>query len=443
MSAPVNRVFGGLFLATLYVALVLSPLLLMLVPPRPVARSFSHELTVALGFVALVQIGLQFVLVARFRRLTEPYGIDAILRYHRHIGMLSLAVLLAHVVLATIARPGLAPTLLRPWRTGWPIGSALVATLALVLLVALSIHRRRLHLSYEVWRGTHAALGVVLLALSLLHIAGAGAYVNTPAKWAVWIGFVVAVLGVYAYLRLVKPLQQARAPYRVVDVKPELGRTWTLTLAPVGHEGLRFLPGQFVWLKLGTSPFTPQEHPFSFSSSAEHPQRLEFGIKALGDFTATIAATAPGTLAYLDGPHGSMSVDLYPAPGYVFIAGGIGVTPIVSMLRTMADRGDRRPCLLIYADDSWERMPYRDDLMELQRRMELDVVHVVERPPTDWGGEVGHVDAALLQRRLPQERIERDYFVCGPNPMIDAMEDLLVARGVSSAAIHSERFTLV
>ena len=109
----------------------------------------------------------------------------------------------------------------------------------------------------------------------------------------------------------------------------------------------------------------------------------------------------------------------------------------------MADRGDQRPCLLIFADDSWERMPFRDDLTALQRRMELDVVLVVEKPPADWGGEVGQVDAALLQRRLPQERIERDYFVCGPNPMIDAMEGLLMARGVAPGAIHSERFTLV
>ena len=206
---------------------------------------------------------------------------------------------------------------------------------------------------------------------------------------------------------------------------------------------MRFLPGQFVWLKLGASPFNGQEHPFSFSSSAEHPERLEFGIKELGDFTTTIGETPVGTLAFLDGPHGSMSIDRYPAAGYVFIAGGVGVTPIVSMLRTMADRGDARPCLLIYADDSWERMPFREQIAELEGRMELDIVYVVEHPEEGWGGETGFVDAAMLERCLPRERIRRDYFVCGPNPMIDAVEDLLLARGVAAGAIHSERFTLV
>ena len=64
-------------------------------------------------------------------------------------------------------------------------------------------------------------------------------------------------------------------------------------------------------MKLGRSPYTLQEHPFSFSSSAERSDRLEFGIKELGDFTSTIGDTALGTPAYLDGPHGCLSIDRY------------------------------------------------------------------------------------------------------------------------------------
>jgi predicted ferric reductase len=438
-----NRLLAGLFWALLYLVLVLSPLVLMLLPPRPEPRPFTRELAAVLGFVALVQIGLQFVLVARFQRVTEPYGIDMILQYHRQIGFASLAVVVGHAALAAAAQPALLPLLLAPWRAGSALGYGLAATLAFLLLIGLSVWRRRVRLSYELWRGSHAAQGATLLGLAMLHVRDAGVYTNSTFKWGLWLGFAGAMLAVYGYLRLLKPALQARAPYRVTDVRVERGRSWTLALEPQGHAGLRFLPGQFVWLKLGASPFNRQEHPFSFSSSAEHPERLEFGIKALGDFTATIGDTSVGTPAYLDGPHGSMSIDRYPAAGYVFIAGGVGVTPIVSMLRTMADRDDRRPCLLIYADDSWERMPFREQIAELEQRMELDVVHVLEEPHEGWDGEIGRIDAAMLERCLPRERIRRDHFVCGPNPMIDAIEDMLLARGVPASAIHSERFTLV
>jgi ferredoxin-NADP reductase len=137
-----------------------------------------------------------------------------------------------------------------------------------------------------------------------------------------------------------------------------------------------------------------------------------------------------------------MSIARYPSAGYVFIAGGIGVAPIVSMLRTMADRGDRRPVSLIYADDAWENMPFRDDIDTLRERMSLDVVYILDHPPEGWQGEAGWVTAELLGRHLPDERIQRDFFVCGPNPMIDSVESALLELGIPARFIHAERFTL-
>jgi predicted ferric reductase len=438
-----NRVLAGLFWIALYLALALSPLVLILLPPRPAPRSFAVELSAALGFICLIQFGLQFLLIARFRRITEPYGIDVILQYHRQMGFAAAGLMLAHALLAVAFRPPLLRALLTPWSAGAPLLTGVAAAFATLLLIVLSVKRRRLGLSYEAWRGSHALLGAAVIVLALAHLRLGSIYVDADLEWTVLVAFAVAMLGVFGYLRVIRPTIEARTPYRVVDVREDRGSTWILTLAPDGHDGMRFLPGQFVWLRVGPGPYNPQEHPFSFSSSAERPQRLEFGIKALGDFTDSIGETLRGTVAYLDGPHGSLSIDRYPAAGYVFIAGGIGVTPFVSMLRTIADRGDRRPCLLIYADDAWENMPFRDDIGELHGRMALSTVYVVENPPPDWDGETGRVTADLLRRRLPDERIQRHYFVCGPNPMITAVERTLVQLGVAPRLIHAERFTLV
>jgi predicted ferric reductase len=438
-----TRVLSGLFWLAVYLAVVLSPLLLMLLPPTPAGRAFSTELSAALGFIGLAQMGLQFVLIARFRPVTEPYGIDIILQYHRQIGLASLALVSSHAVIAIAERPALLGSLWAPGGGRTALLTGLASILAFVLLAGLSLGRRRLRLGYEAWRVSHALLGLLMLGLATAHVVQVGHYVSSGWKRFLWVLFAALMAGVLAYLRLLQPLFQRSRPYRVVGVEPDRGRTWILAVEPEGHPGMRFLPGQFAWIKLGDSAYTIQEHPFSFSSSAEVPERLEFGIKELGDFTAGIGETRLETRAYLDGPHGSMSIDRYPAAGYVFIAGGIGITPIVSMLRTMADRDDRRPALLIYADDAWENMPFRDEIEALAERIALDVVWVLESPPEAWQGETGWVTAELLERHLPDERIQRHFFVCGPNPMIRSVESSLHGLGVPSRLIEAERFTLV
>jgi predicted ferric reductase len=176
--------------------------------------------------------------------------------------------------------------------------------------------------------------------------------------------------------------------------------------------------------------------------SAEQRGRIEFGIKALGDFSSAIPGIPEGTDAYVDGPHGAFSMDRYEAAGYVFIAGGVGITPFMSMLRTMADRRDPRPVLLLYADKKWDNVAYREDLEALQEQVNLEVVYVLEDPDDDWEGETGFVTPELLERRLPSEKFQRDYMICGPPVMMDAVHGALKKRGVPDGRIQLERFAL-
>jgi predicted ferric reductase len=187
-----------------------------------------------------------------------------------------------------------------------------------------------------------------------------------------------------------------------------------------------------------------REHPFSMSSSAERPERLEFSIKALGDFTNRIKDVQPGTKAYLDGPYGVFTSDRYfDTSGFVWIAGGIGITPFMSMLTTLVDRQDERPLLLIYANKTWEGTAFREELEALQDRLNLTVVHVLREPPEDWPGETGYVDRDLLERYIPVHRGSRQYFICAAPVMMDQVEAALHDLGVPFTNIHMEHFNLV
>ena len=235
----------------------------------------------------------------------------------------------------------------------------------------------------------------------------------------------------------------AARPYRVRSVRQERGDAWTLALEPVRHPGIAFLPGQFGWLSLDRAPWRAGEHPFSFSSAPDEAGGVEMTIKELGDFTRTISRTDPGTIAYVDGPHGVFSLDLYPdARGFLFVAGGIGIAPILSMLRAMADRDDGRPARLVYGNPRWERATFREELDRLAARLDLEVVHVLREPPEGWEGEVGLPRPELVRRALESLPEGVQCFLCGPSPMSRMAERALREAGVPNRRIHIELFEM-
>lgn len=189
----------------------------------------------------------------------------------------------------------------------------------------------------------------MVVMIGIVHTLQVGHYTAQWWQQAFWAGLAGLTLLLLLYVRVFRPLVMLRHPYRVAEVRREPSTCWTLRLEPEGHAGMKFRAGQYAWLTLGKSPCSLQQHPFSFASSALSPHRLEFAIKELSDFTRTIGQVPPGSRAYLEGPFGAFDIDANTSDQTVFIAGGIGITPIMSMLRTLRDRGDRRPLVLIYA----------------------------------------------------------------------------------------------
>jgi predicted ferric reductase len=268
-------------------------------------------------------------------------------------------------------------------------------------------------------------------------------YLGDPWKRALWIALTIFWIGLLVYVRLIKPLFILRKPYRISEVRKERGDTWTLVMQPDGHPGLRFRPGQFGWLTVYGSPFKFTAHPFSFSSSAAATDgTVAMSIRNLGDFTSRIHEVPVGRRVYIDGPYGAFTPG-NPADMHVLIAGGVGITPMMSMINTLADQGDKRPLTLLYGSKSWEEITFREELEALQTRLNLTVVHVLENPPDDWTGERGFITAEMFKHHLPPPYEEHEYFICGPGPMMDAIENALGELGVPISKYHSERYSFV
>jgi predicted ferric reductase len=244
-------------------------------------------------------------------------------------------------------------------------------------------------------------------------------------------------------VRIVKPLFTLRRPYHVAEVRKERGDTTTLVMQPDSHPGFRFSPGQFGWLTIWESPFAITAHPFSFSSSAEVTDgRVEMTIRNLGDYTSNIHRTPVGQRVFLDGPYGAFTIG-NPADMHVLIAGGIGVTPMMSMIRTLADRQDTRPVILLYGVQDLESITFCEELEALKARLNLTVVYVLSKPPAEWTGETGFINSEIFKRYLTPPYANHEYFICGPNVMMDAIEKTLGEMSVPISKYHSERYSFV
>jgi predicted ferric reductase len=442
-DAAVHRKYDRSLVARwlgVYVGLVAAPMVLALLGPLPGSRSWWTEFGVGLGFIAIGMLAVQFVVSGRIRRVAPTFGTDILLQFHRRTGVIALGLVLAHPLVLVLSDSEYVsffdPTV------NLPRAAALsVVVAATVLLLATSLRREMFRLQYEWWRAAHGALAGVILMIGIVHGIQVSHYLDPTWKQAIWIVGLGGALWLLPLSRLVRPMSARTQPYRVTSVRVELPDVISLRFRPDGHAGMAFDAGQFAWITLADSPLRLQQHPFSFSSSADDDE-IEFTAKVAGDFTATLADVEIGSTGFLEGPYGGFTLDHGDNP-VVLLAGGIGITPILSILRTAADRGDSRAFVLLYGTVRVDRAPFRDELARLGERLDLTVHHVLEEPPPGWDGETGFIDGDMIARRVPVPPDRCEYFICGPEPMMDACESGVRSLGVSWRQIYTERFQVV
>lgn len=434
-----------LVLLPLYLALTVAPLLLGALQGRP-PRPFWDEVASGLAMTAFALLLVEFVLSGRFKTISGRMGMDVTMRFHQLVARTALVFALLHPFLYStpffnIPRPW---DVTRQLTLGLDMDSlttGLIAWVALPGFVLMSIFRDQLPYRYETWRLMHALGAVVIAIMVTHHTLDAGRYSADPLLAGFWILLLAAAFASLVWTYVIAPLREAGRPYEVTSVRKIALKTWELTVRPRQGDALEFEAGQFAWLNPGRSPFSLHENPFSISSAPAQRPDIQFVIKEIGDLTCHIGDVAPGTVAYLDGPHGNLSLKGRTGKGIALIAGGIGIAPLLSIARQLRAENDPRPLILLYGNRVAEQIVYRGELNRLARKAKIQVVHVVSEPKRGWKGRRGQVDAAMIKDVFAfDEASEWLYLVCGPPPMLDVVEDALTDLGVPGRQIVSERF---
>ncbi len=408
----------------------------------------------ACGLVALLLLFFQFFIAARLAFLDRVFALDRLLSWHRRLGAAAGVLAALHPMLLYA---------LDTYNLGalqWYLWPELAGAASLTLLAAVictSLWRAFLELSFEAWRRIHLLLAFPATVLAAVHGFRLGS--DMAGGWFYWFWMVLSCAygALFIWTQIIGPLLKKGDHFTVVAVKRENYNTWTIHLKPPGSKQFSYLPGQFVFLTPYGKNLPPQEHPFSLSSAPTPAAggNITVTVKESGDYTKIIGRLSPGDQARVDGPYGHFSYCLFEREPLLFIAGGVGITPMISMLRNMDGTGDKRPVTLLWGNREKRDMFLSGELGALQEKLPgVKVHHVLSGPEED--GETHRITNGrktsglitgsrltwlLLERLLSEQDRSARVFLCGPPPMMAGVFRTLCGLGFPRRRIHIERFS--
>jgi predicted ferric reductase len=427
-----------------YLLLVILPVLTAWAVAPHTEEVFLTELGKNFALMGLTIITLQFVLASRLPWISHFYGLDMVLRFHKGMAVIAVLLLISHPVLIAAGKDNW--RLLYEIGLSWPIWLGRIALLLLLVQGVTSLFQRRL-LTFEKWRVLHNQ-AVLILILVLVHSWIVGGDLEHASLRFLWLFLFLLAAAAYMYHKIYRPVQSRRHAYRVREVIRENHNVRTIVLdPPPGEPSFFYLPGQFHFLKLyrDNRRYDGEEHHFTISSSPTQEGIITSTIKESGDFTATLGETRPGDTVRIEGPYGRFSYLLQSGrKELVFFAGGIGITPLMSMLRFLRDTGSDRKVVLLNANRREKDIIFGEELaaMVKDKQPRLRVVHVLTRPSLAWKGEYGLIDQGMIRRYCGIDIHGMEFYLCCPPGMIKMLLRELKALGAKPAQIHSERFWL-
>ena len=410
------------------------------------AANFNQTLLIEFGQLAgLVAANLvvtQFFLMSRLPWLEHYFGLDRLARFHQINGKIVIVFILLHPALLLYGyarQSGISfGQSLLGFLTGYEHGwLTLTGLILFVIVVVTSLAIIRLRLRYETWYFTHLAVYLAVF-FSFWHQIELGTTV-TSNRWfyVYWLALYLFVGLIYLTFRFLRPLYLLhRHRFIVARVTAESPGTSSVSIFGRKLEQFPIRAGQFMIVRFLTRKLWWQAHPFSLSQLPDG-RELRLTIKAVGDYTKQIKNLQPGTRVLIDGPYGVFTSLFNLSPKVLMIAGGIGITPLRSLMEEMLQTG--KDVVLLYGNRHQPEIVFKRELDELVNQHHTRVVHVISDEP-NYSGERGRIDEEKLRRLVP-DLAEREVYLCGPEPMMQALISTLRQLGLPRQRLHYEKFS--
>jgi predicted ferric reductase len=407
------------------------------------------------GLAGVASFALNLILGARLRFIDALFGgLDRMYRLHRINGRVAFLLVLAHALLIVASRAtdsaGAAFGILAG-REGWTVTIGVIALIAMGVALFQTLYVR---LNHEVFVYVQRSFGLIFVVASFHVFRVPGTKALSPIL--TYYMYVIAGAGVlaWAYRSLLGDALVRRFDYRVVSVNRLDQSVTELTLAPQDRR-LNFTPGQFAFITLyskemekvfhpfdvvyeggtavvsvRTGSVRRQAHPFSITSSPDQ-RELKVAVKAIGDFTKALRSVEEGAWASVEGPFGAFCHVKIPNRKQIWVAGGIGVTPFLSMARSL--NGSDYEIDFFYGMESGDEGHFLDEFFEIADRNPRMKVIPIKR---DKLGFLTADDVEGVSKNLA----DKDILICGPPAMIDSLAKQFLGKGLRREQIHFEKF---
>jgi len=399
------------------------------------AKNIAENIGRLAGLAGMALFAWNVILSARLKIYNKLFlGLDNTYRAHHIIGSSAFILLLIHPVMITyryfLSSPISAFEFIKPSlaSTFRALGSVALGAMMVLIIITLYIN-----IKYEWFVMTQRLLGLVLFigGVHAVFVGGSdlkGGVISLSVYFAVLIGLALVV---YIYRSIFHGNFHKYRQYKVGKVSKYSAGVYDLVLQPATNDKLDFKPGQFAFIKLEAGGVLGQSHPFSMSS-APSDEQLRFSIKDLGEYTKLLADIEVGTNAKVDGPYGTFSNTIVSNKRQIWIAGGIGVSPFLSMARAL-DEGQNVE--LYYSTKTAEEAVYLRELQDLaSKKPNLKVIPFY----TDKSGFLTADYIFEHSKNLDGA----NFMICGPQPLMQALRAQLKAHGVAKKHINTEEFYL-
>ncbi len=380
-------------------------------PHRIIGEIFSSWVVTVFAF--------NFLMATRAKWVEKIFGgLDKMYLIHRRSGVIAVFLLLAHFFVVPRAIE---------FNPGKPLGFyALILILIGVVLSAAPFFKRKI--PYHKWINFHKLMGVFYV-LGVIHGIMVDSLIKDLPITRVYV-FGMSFIGVAAWFYrafLYKAFNPSHN-YSVTHVKALTSDVIELHMkAKDSKNRLKFKAGQFAFF---TFPKISkrEQHPFTISS---HPDddHLRITIKGLGDYTANFESKVEvGDTVFAEGPFGMFSTAYAKEKPQIWIAGGIGITPFLSLAKELYPNSVR----LFWCVSSKELAFYADELNALtQTNSNFDVVIW----PSDEAGHISTEDFGI------RDFTNHAYYICGPEAMKKNLRKELSSKGVKSGQVYDEEFS--
>ena len=395
------------------------------------SASTLHSLANIAALVGTAGFAVNLLLGARLRVVERLFGgLERLYRAHRFVGYGALTLILFHALLVAFSKAlesgrGSAIELFLP-RAGWSVFTGVIALFGMSMAMVLTLLVRLKHETF-VYVQRSFGLVFVLASFHVFQVEGTKAYSH----------------GLTVYMGALSALAIAAFIYRSI-LAGYLLRTWNYRVTEVNHldhtvaeivmlpdsESMSFQSGQFVFVRVFHRSVGREPHPFTIASSSTDPH-VRFVVKALGDYTADLVKLKLPASARLEGPYGRFSYRLVANPKQIWIAGGIGVTPFLSMARSF--NAEDHQIDLYYCTEGSNQAYFLDELFEISDHHPNFRVIPIRKV------SLGHLTVEDI-RGVSSELPTIDFFICGPPIMIKSLKTQLLELDVPSEQIHYEDF---